>query len=559
MAKAKPSPVRDVADALEHGDPEVALGAAIAAWRDRRHAVLADAIDAIAARCTLKPIAGRDKESYQRAWLDHAKRASDDPVARSAVLAGLLKSMPVREVRYLAQRRDVKRYKHFLARIDALATCEPDPRTATALLDVLVRAPFSVDDCAGVFGPVIDLLIRIGDERSVEQLRALVERPVANRLTLRDYFAEALPKAADQIERGLRRRDTLSPADRALALAISGTPKPAATPRRIVDLDSLLAECLANPDDESPRLVYADALLERDDARGEFIQLQLRDNPDEAAQKRIASLQRKHEKQWLGDIVRVTKCRLFRRGFLDEAELLQGAAADAATWQRVARDPRMATVRTLHKGSASEQLYKSFAFSAALRSLRDIVVPTTKLLRELPAIGRPIDRITLSAGLTREALDLLDGVAKKTGVRCLAFETKQTPAGLVAQMAAWPIRARFDELCAIPHRSTGDAWTDELPWLTAFDKLAPVRRLGVGSWHGRVVVERTDKGLVVDITARQEHSIVSLLSKQLPARIVRLVVRGKPDAWSKPTAAFGKAIARLPASVVELREGWANL
>jgi uncharacterized protein (TIGR02996 family) len=39
--------------------------------------------------------------------------------------------------------------------------------------------------------------------------------------------------------------------------------------------DKLLAEVYASPDDDAPRLVYADWLQERDDPRGEFIALQI--------------------------------------------------------------------------------------------------------------------------------------------------------------------------------------------------------------------------------------------------------------------------------------------
>src|SRR5204863_9945107 len=106
------------------------------------------------------------------------------------------------------------------------------------------------------------------------------------------------------------RRRTLSDDDRATATALLarlGTAPAStvgATPRAI-DLDQLVADCLAQPDDDGPRLVLADALLEREDPRGEFMALQLRDARGELAEperKRMASLLRKHEKAWAGDI-----------------------------------------------------------------------------------------------------------------------------------------------------------------------------------------------------------------------------------------------------------------
>jgi uncharacterized protein (TIGR02996 family) len=50
-------------------------------------------------------------------------------------------------------------------------------------------------------------------------------------------------------------------------------PKPKVAP---ADLASpLLADILAAPDDDAPRIVFADQLLDRGDLRGEFIHLQL--------------------------------------------------------------------------------------------------------------------------------------------------------------------------------------------------------------------------------------------------------------------------------------------
>jgi uncharacterized protein (TIGR02996 family) len=527
---------------------DVALVSAVAAWRARRHAILADVVDAVAATSTPTPLVGRDKATYQRAWLELAKRTGD-PAALGALAAGLTRSVPVREVRYLARDRDVKRYRPFLERIAALAECEPDPRIATAVCELLERAPFSVEDVAGVYGPAIDLLVQIGDERSIDRLRALVARPIAKTAAIRDHFARALPVAAVRIEKALRKRSRLSKADRTAAEQILGSrprtaPKPDAR-----NVDDLVAECLAHPGDDGPREVLADALLERDDPRGEFIQLQLRDARRELAEpdrKRIESLQRKHEKEWLGDLTRITKNRVFRRGFLDECVLLQGAAADAATWRRLAKDPILASIGTLHKGTASEELYRTFVFSPVMTHLREIIVPSTAMLRDL---HRPIQHIVLTSGLTKEALAILDEVARRTGARGLTFETKLEPPALIDQLARWEPRRRFDELCAIfPYNVTGDE-----AWLLAFDRLG-VRRLGLGQRKDNILVERVGKKYRVEIRASQESPVTWLLSLNLA--IEKLVIRGTPAPWFAPREAFATAISKLPASAVELHEGW---
>jgi uncharacterized protein (TIGR02996 family) len=111
--------------------------------------------------------------------------------------------------------------------------------------------------------------------------------------------------------------------------------------------DSLFRAVLDAPDDEAPRLVYADALLERGDPRGEFIQIQcalgrslvgaralplFRDkdakNPmtEKELAKREAELLKKHQKEWLAPIRPFIRTWRWKQGFVDSVE------ADAATF-----------------------------------------------------------------------------------------------------------------------------------------------------------------------------------------------------------------------------------
>jgi uncharacterized protein (TIGR02996 family) len=517
--------------------------------------VLADLVEAIASRCAVPPIAGRSKDAYQRAWLDLAK--TRDPVAVGALVAGLLRSVPERKLNYFTAARDVKRYQPMLERIAALAGCGDDPRIASALVEVLAKAPMKADDVASahrVYGSTLDLLSRIADERSAARLRALLERPIAKTATMRQFLAGVLPTVIRAIEQKLGKRRRLSDAERKAAeqrIAELGVKKPDVhVVVKSADLDALIADCLATPADDGPRMVLADALLEREDPRGEFIQLQLRDARRELGEperKRMQSLQRKHEKEWLADITRVTKLRVFRRGFLDEAELLQGAAADPATWQRVVRDPRLATIRTLYKGSASEELYTTFVESPATKQLAEIEVTSTAALSELT---RPLAYIMLHSGLTKEALVMLPAIAKRTGAKRLAFETKLSPSEVLAQLQAWPGTKCFDELAVIWSYRNSEAWTKQRKlWLGALDKLVP--RLGYGAGRDRTILQRGKRGLVAEVHATQEWSVLYLAKT---VKLEKLVVRGVPAPWFKPTAAFGKAIAKI--ATVELYDGW---
>jgi uncharacterized protein (TIGR02996 family) len=90
-------------------------------------------------------------------------------------------------------------------------------------------------------------------------------------------------------------------------------------------LDEVIA---ASPDDDAPRLVYADWLIEHGDARGEFIQLQCllakgdpntpgQPHPDQQSMlNRVGVLMKKHEKEWLAPIKQYFYSHVWSRGFL---------------------------------------------------------------------------------------------------------------------------------------------------------------------------------------------------------------------------------------------------
>ncbi len=89
--------------------------------------------------------------------------------------------------------------------------------------------------------------------------------------------------------------------------------------------EELLAQVLAAPDDDGPRLVYADFLSEQGDPRGEFIQVQcaLAHHPREDLVARSNELLEEHGAQWVPrGPVRVE----FERGFAERVTVLDAQA-----------------------------------------------------------------------------------------------------------------------------------------------------------------------------------------------------------------------------------------
>jgi uncharacterized protein (TIGR02996 family) len=97
------------------------------------------------------------------------------------------------------------------------------------------------------------------------------------------------------------------------------------------DEQSFLDEITAHPDDDVPRLIYADWLEEREDPRGEFIRVQCELAKLRKTQKRFAELRQRerelsllHLQQWTEGVPYSLRRCVFRRGFIEECSVALG-------------------------------------------------------------------------------------------------------------------------------------------------------------------------------------------------------------------------------------------
>src|SRR4051812_5169077 len=83
------------------------------------------------------------------------------------------------------------------------------------------------------------------------------------------------------------------------------------------DEAGLLAAILAHPDEDTPRLMYADWLQENGQPeRAEFIRIQCSPDADEVAEERAAELEELHGAKWLAGLSQFPGAHWgFRRGF----------------------------------------------------------------------------------------------------------------------------------------------------------------------------------------------------------------------------------------------------
>jgi uncharacterized protein (TIGR02996 family) len=124
-----------------------------------------------------------------------------------------------------------------------------------------------------------------------------------------------------------------------------------------VDLAELWRQVVDAPDDLGPRLVLADALIERGDPRGELIVLQcggadskvLIDDRVGDAGERVGELVAQHWEAWLGPLARVVRRQgsQFRDGMLATLEVGGDGAVPDDAWDAHGGHRELAALRTV--------------------------------------------------------------------------------------------------------------------------------------------------------------------------------------------------------------------
>jgi uncharacterized protein (TIGR02996 family) len=259
-------------------------------------------------------------------WRRSRSPALADEIERIELLPPFLGSLRSRRINELRER------------LEALGRRKPDPRVARALVELVRDAPYTSRSSRPMWDDVFELIVAIGDPRAHVWLDGVMAG--ANILEVQRKW--------------LARR---AAATRAKIPAPSEDVKPLARPQRPEDL---LAAVYANPDDDAPRMVLADALIERGDPVGELIALQLRGK--KASWK-------PHAKRWLGDLHRFVYADfVMRRGFLAEATL------------RIRTTEEQVRARDLPGWATLEKIQLGYAQTSC-------VPRTCRVLREIRGLG----------------------------------------------------------------------------------------------------------------------------------------------------------------------------
>lgn len=280
----------------------------------------------------------------------------------------------------------------FLKRLDKLEIWPDDPRIGSFILNELLSPRFH--SAKKVWYRLIDMLPRHADPRAVDSividhlfiarkkralkaLRAMETRELTEEESAHcDVLTAALDAGADNTTDATTDADVVRAAIDALAKTFGPPRKPyekALAKRNHRNLErDLLLDVAENPDDDAPRLVYADWLLQKDDPWGELIQLQIaaaeRPLTNEEKQ-REAELMAAHQKRWLGPLAEGIQDPVFKRGFLHACQLVWSQTGETRIRQ-VVGDPRWGTLYQLNGGNFATSRLISDPVMKNLRVLR---------------------------------------------------------------------------------------------------------------------------------------------------------------------------------------------
>jgi uncharacterized protein (TIGR02996 family) len=360
----------DVRHLLNAKDTESALDLLIRTWRDVRAVAIAELVELIDMIDPLPAVT-----TWSGDWLETAHSAKTQ--REFGALAHGICGRTIGETRAVLVE----------------AQTWHDPRVSTELLKLLYAMPFPGRTARYFWRYIFDAVRAQQDSRFTRQADALsgswkiggdTNRFLTNRLK------EAIAGHAEPF---------LDGAETAAIEALTAELRAAQAKPARTEAD-LLAAIYDHPDDDGPRLVYADWLQERDDARGEFIALQLRG----ADPKRANAIMRKHKKALLGPIGPVLGADVeFRRGFPAKVTAKFRHQRDVELY---GMQPAWATVEELGFADITHVPFDQREWARyvgpAMTNLRRVILPNTRWLLEVTLPWR-IEEMTL--GLHRRSVE----------------------------------------------------------------------------------------------------------------------------------------------------------
>ncbi|MEM6928438.1 MAG: hypothetical protein AAF602_16000 [Myxococcota bacterium] len=271
--------------------PDV-LQAALDVWAGCRQPEVAEVVrrQDEAVRETVAGPKGRTKEAFHDAWIALAE-GDTSAVATGWLCATLRSKLPIEVDRYglLDPNYVFDKYAALFARLEALHDRCPDPRVATAVIELLARGEYGnwawEEEGVGViYQPMVELVARAGDPGAADALRPMITAPRAKLAAVRDWLTSQLPGLVAKLD-GIPRTELPEPL--VVALAPKGRSRRA---ENAEEASVLQARVRDDPSDLDARAVLADIWAEAGDPRGAFVNRQLQGHGEDDKEVRRCSV-----------------------------------------------------------------------------------------------------------------------------------------------------------------------------------------------------------------------------------------------------------------------------
>jgi uncharacterized protein (TIGR02996 family) len=416
--------------------------------------------------------------------------------------------------------------------LEAMVALAPDPRASRAVTLVLGELRGGVE----LWLAAIAAIERLDDPALLELAAAPASWPLD--AVTRARMAARLDTAMQR----LRRRfpagaPELDPDCEALCAAIERRLAPAASAQRAAATEAELLDAIyAHPADDDARRVYADWLLERGDARGELIQLELAAARDDAAEARHAELEAVAQRQWLGPLAEVLRAPRFRRGFVAAAQVVWD---NPGQLERLGSHPAWATLEEIDYGASSASWGSARQWQhldAAMRGLRRLRGVSDAGVLNLCAAAVPW-------ALAELRVEVRDAEAARALATTLLLPALRELRLICDAPLSWLWHARWaQQIERLSIATRRQIWTIR----REASRWRKLERLEVLHGEGRFELSRGP-----------EHDFSLLRTEVAPGALVKLLERAPPDALTglehpglEPRAALGPAWqARLEAAL----------
>lgn len=223
---------------------------------------------------------------------------------------------------------------------------EDDPRLAHFVHGQLAGMVYTASSSRPIWEAYFAILEAVRDPRTVAVV-ANVRAAWRAKLARRGAYARWFEAALDAAEAAARAVAVVRVPATEVAFAFATRP----VTRTDAHVRALFEAVHADPTDDAARSVLADALLEREDPRGELIRLQLQSARSREDDARVKALLAEHGRAWLGDLAPFVSVNglVYERGFPAQLTIVKPRGRSPAY---PIGAPQAATVETLDVGGS---------------------------------------------------------------------------------------------------------------------------------------------------------------------------------------------------------------